>query len=342
MLLDDAAARSDNQPTMEAIVIDEGLDFVEDISRRLVVQVAKDSPSRGENRLRWDGQCARGAASCAKVRPGLNLMLTDVESSMPWSFDVLHQPTGLEFCFAKSSGVQVFDEHGANVGLQAGKFGVMQVKEPTRMTCQADTSREQSVRVAFDADELCRLFELEDLPAEIADVLSQHTALAAHCQNMTTAMFNVVDELTRCGMTGPMRQLFLEGKSLELVALALEALNAVSPPMEGELDSSTVERLEHARSLLLARICEPPSLRELARACGLNERKLKEGFKQRFGITVFGFVRQQRMLRAHDLLSGSGRSVTEVAQSVGYANASKFAAAFRRQFGVPPSVVAFS
>ncbi|WP_437947622.1 helix-turn-helix domain-containing protein [Sorangium sp. So ce296] len=32
-------------------------------------------------------------------------------------------------------------------------------------------------------------------------------------------------------------------------------------------------------------------------------------------------------------------NVTEVAQRVGYENPSKFAAAFRKRFGVPPSTV---
>ncbi len=326
---------------MEAIVIDEGLGFVEDISQRLVVRVDKDMPCRGERRLRWNGDGARGAASCTQIRPGLNLMVTDVETDIPWSFDVLHQPIGLEFGFSRLNSVRVVDERGTEVGLGAGKFGVMQLKEPTRLRCEATATREQSARLVVDPEELCRLFELDQLPHRVGQVLAGDAPLTNLSQTMTTTMFNVVDELTRCQMSGPMRQLYFESKSLELLALALEALQAVGPERaESELDACTVEQLEHARAVLLDRICEPPSLRELARSCGMNERKLKEGFKRRFGTTVFGFVREQRMRRAHDMLSASSRSVTEVALLVGYANASKFAAAFRRQFGVPPSSVA--
>jgi len=328
---------------MDAIVIDDGLDFVEDISQRLVVQVEKDSPSRGELRLRWNGDGARGSASCATVRPGLNLMVTDVQTDMPWSFDVVHQPVGLELGFSRLKAVQVVDAAGMDLGGTAGQFALTHLREPMWLRCTSTPAREQSARLLVDLEALTTLFELDAVPVRIATLLAEDSAISCHSQAMTTAMFNAVDELTRCQMSGPMRQLYLESKSLELLTLSLEALDVVAPATSGPtLDAFTVEQLEHARSILLGSMSEPPSLRALARACGLNERKLKEGFKLRYGTTVFGFVREQRMLRAHDMLHGSGRSVTEVAQIVGYANPSKFAAAFRRQFGVAPSTVAWS
>ena len=37
-------------------------------------------------------------------------------------------------------------------------------------------------------------------------------------------------------------------------------------------------------------MAEPPSLQELANEIGLNIKKLKEGFKQIYGDTVFSFL----------------------------------------------------
>jgi AraC family transcriptional regulator, transcriptional activator of the genes for pyochelin and ferripyochelin receptors len=47
----------------------------------------------------------------------------------------------------------------------------------------------------------------------------------------------------------------------------------------------------------------PPSLLELSRQIGLNDYKLKLGFKQLFGNTVFGYVWEQRMQQARFLLT---------------------------------------
>jgi AraC-like DNA-binding protein len=86
-------------------------------------------------------------------------------------------------------------------------------------------------------------------------------------------------------------------------------------------------------------MASPPGLPELARSVGLNEFKLKVGFRVLFGASVFGYLRTQRMDRARRLLAHRELSVTEVAAHVGYQNPSKFAAAFRKHFGFPPSAL---
>ncbi|MEL6439903.1 MAG: helix-turn-helix domain-containing protein [Cyanobacteria bacterium J06621_8] len=45
------------------------------------------------------------------------------------------------------------------------------------------------------------------------------------------------------------------------------------------------------------------------------------------------------MERSHLLLSSGEMNVTEVAQTVGYTNLSHFAAAFRKKYGINPSII---
>jgi AraC-like DNA-binding protein len=115
--------------------------------------------------------------------------------------------------------------------------------------------------------------------------------------------------------------------------------------LEGEREASArlsahdIGRLERARRILVSRMTAPPRLPELARLAGLNEAKLKAGFRARFGETVYGHLRRLRLEEAHRLLRQERYDVTEVALRVGYANPSKFAAAFKALFGVSPSQV---
>ncbi len=330
----------DTSGRMEAIVIDEGLEFVEHISQHLVVDTATDHPSPSERRLRWSGAKASGYATYSNVRAGVSLMVIDAQASSPWAVDVLHQPTGLELGFVRSTGVRISNDCGTDVGLPAGSFGAFKLNEAAKLNCHSRATPEQSVRLMLDPTELRFMLGCDELPAALEAMLRGGESFTCLTKGMTAEMFDVVDAVSACTMIGPMRQLYLEGKALELIALAVDALGAdAAPPSEVRMDADLIDRLEHARQVLLADICEPPSLRQLARRCGLNERKLKEGFKQRFGTTVFAYVRQQRMSRAHDLLVGNSGNVGDVAQRVGYANASKFAAAFRRQFGISPSAV---
>ncbi|MEM1369543.1 MAG: AraC family transcriptional regulator, partial [Cyanobacteria bacterium P01_H01_bin.15] len=80
------------------------------------------------------------------------------------------------------------------------------------------------------------------------------------------------------------------------------------------------------------------SLIELARLAGINDCKLKLGFRQVFGTTVFGYLHDCRMERSRQLLDAGEMTVAEAAQSVGYVNRSHFAIAFRKKFGLNPSI----
>lgn len=105
-----------------------------------------------------------------------------------------------------------------------------------------------------------------------------------------------------------------------------------------KLKPSDIECIYQARDILMGNLDNPPSLLALAHQVGLNDYKLKQGFRQVFGTTTFGYLHTQRMERARLLLESSTMNVTQVAQAVGYTNISQFAAAFRKQFGVNPSV----
>lgn len=71
---------------------------------------------------------------------------------------------------------------------------------------------------------------------------------------------------------------------------------------------------------------------------GLNDCTLKRGFRQVFHTTAFGYLHHQRLEKAGQLLAIGEMSIGEVARAVGFADRSYFAAAFRKQYGVNPSV----
>ena len=95
--------------------------------------------------------------------------------------------------------------------------------------------------------------------------------------------------------------------------------------------------MQLAKAILLTNLEHPPSLLELAQRVGLNDCKLKRGFRQLFGTTAFGYLYQQRMEKARDLLKVDTMNITEVTAVVGYTNPSAFGAAFKRMFGTTPS-----
>lgn len=137
------------------------------------------------------------------------------------------------------------------------------------------------------------------------------------------------------GVTG---QLFVLSKSLELLVQAIEAQHAPAPDAYVK-SSSDRERLVAARDLVATRVSDPPSLSEVARSVGLNEYKLKRGFKEMFGHTVFGYLTEQRLELAKRYLLDTDRTAAEVAAELGYATPQHFHAAFKKRFGITPNSV---
>ena len=81
---------------------------------------------------------------------------------------------------------------------------------------------------------------------------------------------------------------------------------------------------------------EPPTLKELSTEIGLSLKKLKEGFKQIYGDTVYSFLFDYKMEHARRLLESNQFNVNEVGIKVGYSTSSHFIAAFKKKFGTTP------
>lgn len=149
-------------------------------------------------------------------------------------------------------------------------------------------------------------------------------------------------QILAAGTTSAGERLFLESKAIELLSLALteldgRRLSGARPRPAISLSRRDRLRLHQAHDLLIADLENPPLLRDLARLVGLNENKLKQGFRQIFGDSVYATVQRRRLEAAAALLRAGKSSVTEAALSVGYANPAHFAKLFRRHFGMAPS-----
>ncbi|MCC3156194.1 AraC family transcriptional regulator [Hymenobacter sp. 15J16-1T3B] len=151
----------------------------------------------------------------------------------------------------------------------------------------------------------------------------------------TPAAQIAIQQILNCPYSGPLKKMFLEARFLDLfIAQQEEFTRAVT-----RLSSPERDLFYGIRHYLDEHYANPPSLLELARLFGTNDFKLKKGFRQLFGTTVFGYVAERRLTVAQQLLSLTDQPVQEIAESVGFANPAHFATAFRKKFGVAPSQV---
>lgn len=150
----------------------------------------------------------------------------------------------------------------------------------------------------------------------------------------------IAEQVLRCNLKGVLRDTFYRGKALELLALALAELQREEPSKQAILLSAAdVERIREAREILLENRISPPTLAQLSRSVGLNEFKLKQGFRFVFNTTAYALLNMDRMQEAERLLREGKLNVAQVSYKVGYASNAAFSRAFGRYFGYPPSAI---
>ena len=201
--------------------------------------------------------------------------------------------------------------------------------------------RLQRVRIEFDLNFL-RMFvtQLDSIPKILRPLVDCCAAPRFHraVGQVTPAMRMVIQQMWQTPYQGMIGRMFLEAKTIELLALQLSQL------IESEQDRlpnfnlqpADIDRIYQARQILQQNAVNPPSVMDLAQQVELEHMKLKRGFRQIFGTTPFGYLREYRMEQARLLLLDGKLSVATVANAIGYSHIGHFSSAFQRKFGITP------
>jgi len=154
---------------------------------------------------------------------------------------------------------------------------------------------------------------------------------------ISPSMAIALNQLINYNLNQSIKNLYFKGKAYELLSLYFnrsEDANVEQCPFL--VDESNVIKIRNAKDIVISRMAEPPSLQELADEIGLSLKKLKEGFKQIYGDTVYSFLFDYKMEVARKLLESGEHNVNEVGHKVGYSTSSHFIAAFKKKYGTTP------
>lgn len=154
---------------------------------------------------------------------------------------------------------------------------------------------------------------------------------------ISPSMAIVLSQMFHYNLNPSIKNLYYKAKGYELLSLYFnrnEDPNAEQCPFL--IDEENVLKIRKAKEIIIANMAEPPGLEELADAIGLNLKKLKMGFKQIYGDTVYGFLFDYKMDYARQLLDSGSYNVNEVGLKIGYSTGSHFIAAFKKKFATTP------
>ncbi len=151
-------------------------------------------------------------------------------------------------------------------------------------------------------------------------------------------VYAILSQIKNSKIMGNCSTVYTDAKVLELLSLffhsqknhnSFQQNNTIILPKDKD-------KIHEAAFILLSDLHHPPSIRDLSIKVGVNEKKLKNGFKELFGTTVYGYLFEHKMTQAKRLLLETNRTITEIALDCGYEYTSHFSTAFKRFYKISP------
>ncbi|MES2284067.1 MAG: AraC family transcriptional regulator [Bacteroidota bacterium] len=166
------------------------------------------------------------------------------------------------------------------------------------------------------------------------------TTLFSQNLNIDFLIQTCISSILNCKYENSLKRIFLFSKVAEIVVLQLESFKNTNDKQKAYIKTDyDKERIFYAKEYLLKNIESPPSLKQLARISGINEFKLKKGFKELFNQTVYEYLSDVRLeIGKNDLLE-KRKTISQIAFELGYSSLQHFSNSFKRKFGVSPNQV---
>ncbi len=99
-----------------------------------------------------------------------------------------------------------------------------------------------------------------------------------------------------------------------------------------------VETMQELYNYILQHLDKPlPTIKQLSSMFRVNEFDLKSGFRKLFNSSIHHFYNEERLKRAHLMITQTDESLKTIAYSCGFTSYNNFYKAFKKQFGYTPT-----
>ena len=99
------------------------------------------------------------------------------------------------------------------------------------------------------------------------------------------------------------------------------------------LSSYDIERLQKVKALIDTNVTRHHSIREIALYAGMSTTKLKDGFKELYGMGLYHYLKKQRLEKGKYLVENTDKTLFQISHMLGYKHLCNFITAFKKEFG---------
>jgi AraC-like DNA-binding protein len=200
-------------------------------------------------------------------------------------------------------------------------------------------TRVKGVNILFSKEWLEQFLEVES----VGDMIKKYLSLkmsAFNYEPMDMEYKRILGEIVQTGVDPSFETLVIQNRVMLLLERFFTRIYYKMSDMHFSVKVSNedINRLKLIEKELVKDFsAEPPGINRLARLAAMSPSKLKNSFKEIYGLPVYQYYQKHRMNKAKAMLLSRKYSVREVGMEVGYSNLSNFAKAFKKSFDQLPS-----
>jgi AraC-like DNA-binding protein len=103
------------------------------------------------------------------------------------------------------------------------------------------------------------------------------------------------------------------------------------------LKKQDIRYIRQAKTILTENFDKHITIPQLAKRTGINEAKLKEGFRELYGHSIHVYLQQLRLEKAKHLLMTTEMAITDITYHIGYSHVTHFSTLFKKILGITPT-----
>ena len=153
---------------------------------------------------------------------------------------------------------------------------------------------------------------------------------------ITDQVLVVLDTVIKYNFDDAAARIYVMAKVLELLALQISNYKSGVFTSVTSKGNKNLKKLSQVKQMIGKSLHINWSLSMLSKEIGMNKTNLNREFARVFGMTVHQYSLEQKMKRAEYLLLNTDTPIYQIAEEVGYKNATHFSAAFKREIGKTP------
>ena len=297
--------------------------------------------SAGCRLYRMQNDTGEGLISEYPILPGIDLFYNDFHMKDGQNQNKRPMPDTIEINHCREGRFECEFQNGDYQYIGAGDLSIHRLSHTTRQT-RFPLAHYHGISITIDLPRAQQT--LSSLEAIMGDLDIHLEAIAERfCREESCYVLRsnreVAHIFSELYAAPPERMAhYLKAKVLELLMLLNDLPQESFSEKRQFFSRSQVTAVRAIHDAMIQDLSHHYTLAELSRQFGIAQTSMKLCFKAVYGSSIYQYMKSYRMQTARVLLQDTSHSVTEIAATLGYDNPSKFSEAFKKEYGISPTL----